>query len=64
MKSTRKITSYICLDYKKKLDIMKELNVQQIMEFIVNYRSNWKNHILQMSCPRIPLQRLKYQLNG
>jgi hypothetical protein len=43
---------------------MRELNRQQIMEFIVNDRLNWKNHILEMPCSRIPFEMLKYQLNG
>jgi hypothetical protein len=35
---------YICLDYKNNLDKMKGLNIQLMMEFIENYRSNWKTH--------------------
>jgi len=29
-------------DYKKNLDIVKELNTQP---FIENYRTNWRNHV-------------------
>jgi hypothetical protein len=31
------------------------------MEFIVNYRSNWKNHVLWMPHSRIPFLSLHYQ---
>jgi len=33
---------YTRLDYKKNLDIMKEVNAQPIMEFVENYIPNWK----------------------
>jgi hypothetical protein len=35
-----------CLDYKKNLNIMKELNTQSLMEFIEKYRYHWKGHVL------------------
>jgi hypothetical protein len=37
---------YIHLDYYRNLDIMKEVNTQLIMEFVENYRANWKSHTL------------------
>jgi hypothetical protein len=40
------MASYSHLDYKKNLDIMKELNMQPVTEVIENYRSNWEDHIL------------------
>jgi hypothetical protein len=55
MKSTRRRASHIRLDYEKNLDITRELYVyiQQIMKFVENYRSNWKNHVLQTTCSRV-----------
>jgi hypothetical protein len=55
---------YVRLDYKKNLDVTKELNTQAIMEFTENYSYNWKNHILRMPRSRAPFQILRYQPEG
>lgn len=38
---TIKFINYTRLNYKINLDIMIELNVQQMIEFVENYRTNW-----------------------
>jgi hypothetical protein len=45
-------------------DILTELQMSQITEFINQYRKNWKEHIDRMSSDRIPKMILKYQLKG
>jgi hypothetical protein len=59
------MAGYTHLGYKNNLDIMKELICNQsIMEFIKNYRCDWKNGVLQMPHSRIPFQILHYQPKG
>jgi hypothetical protein len=41
---------WFCFDYKRNLDITKKSNTEPIMQLIENYRTNWKNHVLQMPC--------------
>jgi len=41
--------------------ITKESNTKSVMKFTKNDSSNWKNHVLQMLCSRIPFQILCYQ---
>jgi hypothetical protein len=36
----------IRLDYGRKVGIMKGINTQPVMEFIENFRPNWKNLVL------------------
>jgi hypothetical protein len=57
---TKKTPYYVRLDSEKKLDIVKELNIQPIMEFTENYRYNWRAHFLRISSSRIAFKILRY----
>jgi hypothetical protein len=48
--------NFTSLGYGRNLDMMKELNTESIMEFVENYKSNCKKHILGMFRSRIPFQ--------
>jgi hypothetical protein len=52
---------YTRWDHKRSEDILTELQISQITEFIYQYRKNWKEHIDRMSSGRIPKIILKYQ---
>jgi len=41
--------------------VMKELNTQQDMEFVKIYRSELRNHVLQMIHSKISFQIFRYQ---
>jgi len=60
MEFMRGTTGYTGLDYEKNLDVMKELNIQPIMEFIDNYRHNWKTHVLRVP-HSFPFKIIRFQ---
>jgi hypothetical protein len=55
---------YTCWDHKRNEDILTELQMSQITEFMYEYRKNWKEHVDRMSSDRIPKMILKYQPKG
>jgi hypothetical protein len=57
----RRTAGYTRWDRKRNEDILTELQISQITEFICQYRKNWKEHVDSMSCDRIPKIILKYQ---
>jgi hypothetical protein len=52
------------LNHKRNEDILTELQISQITEFIYQYRKNCKEHVDRISCDRIPKMILKYQPKG
>jgi hypothetical protein len=64
MKFILRSADWTCVNCKRNLHIMKELNTQPIMEFIKNYAANWKNHALRKTSSRIQFQILRCQPNG
>jgi hypothetical protein len=55
---------YIRWDQKRNEDILTELQMSQITEYIYQYRKNWKEHVDRMSSDRIPKMILKYEPKG
>jgi hypothetical protein len=55
---------YTRWDHKRNEDILTELQISQITEFIYQYRKNLKEHVDRMSSDRIPKMILKYQPKG
>jgi hypothetical protein len=64
MRFLRRNTGYTRWDHKRNEDILTELQILQITEFIFQYRKNWKEHVDRMSSDRIPKRTLKYQPKG
>jgi hypothetical protein len=60
----RRTAGYTRWDHKSNEDILTELQISQITEFICQYRKNWKEHVDRMSSDRIPKMILKYQPKG
>jgi hypothetical protein len=55
---------YTRWDHKRNEDILTELQMSQIREFIYQYTKNWKEYVDRMSSDRIPKMILKYQPKG
>jgi hypothetical protein len=55
----RRTAGYTHWDHKRNEDILTDLQISQITEFIYQYRKNWKEHV-----DRIPKMILKYQPKG
>jgi hypothetical protein len=51
-------------DHKRNEDILTELQMSQITEFVYQYRKNWKGHVDRMISDRISKMVLKYQPKG
>jgi hypothetical protein len=60
----RRTAGYTRWDHKRNEDILTELQISHITEFICQYRKNWKEHVDRMSSYRIPKMILKYQPKG
>jgi hypothetical protein len=55
----RRTAGYTRWDHNRNEDILTELQISQITEFICQYRKNWKEYV-----DRIPEMILKYQPKG
>jgi hypothetical protein len=45
---------YTGWDHKRNEDILKELQMSQITEFVYQNRKNWKEHVDRITSDRIP----------
>jgi hypothetical protein len=61
MRFLRRTAGCIRWDHKRNEDILTELQMSQITEFIYQYRKNRKEHVDRMSSDRIQKMILKYQ---
>jgi hypothetical protein len=64
MRFLSRTAGYSCWNHKINEDILTELQISQITEFIYQYRKNWKEHVDRMSSDRTPKMILKYQPKG
>jgi hypothetical protein len=60
----RRTAGYTRWDHKRNKDILTELQISLITEFIYQYRKNWKEHVDRMSSDKILKMILKYQPKG
>jgi hypothetical protein len=60
----RQTAGYTHWDHNRNEDILTELQISQITEYIYQYRKNLKEHVDRMSSDRIPKMILKYQPKG
>jgi hypothetical protein len=56
----RRTAGYTLLDRKKSEDILQELKVDPIMDFVQEYRKSWKGHVIRMNNNRLPKKMFKY----
>jgi hypothetical protein len=64
MRFLGRTAGYTLWDHKRNKDILTELQILQITEFICQYRKNWNEHVDRMSSDMIPKMILKYQPKG
>ncbi|KAJ4447567.1 hypothetical protein ANN_09574 [Periplaneta americana] len=64
MRFMRRTAGYTKWDRKKNEDILQELNVSSILDYISRYQLNWKEQISRMVSSRIPMAIMKYRPNG
>jgi hypothetical protein len=61
MRFLTRTAGYTRWDHKRNEDILTELQMSQITEFIYQYRKNWKEHVDRMSSDTFPKMILKFQ---
>ncbi|KAJ4451211.1 hypothetical protein ANN_02671 [Periplaneta americana] len=54
MRFMRRTAGYTKWDLKRNCEILKELKTQPVLDYIVQYQSNWKHHLERMSNSRLP----------
>jgi hypothetical protein len=59
----RRTAGYTHWDHKRNEDMLTELQISQITEFICKYRKNWKEPVDRMSSDRIPKNQPKGKRN-
>jgi hypothetical protein len=64
MRFLGRTAGYTRWDLKRNEDILTELQISHITEFIRQYRKNWKEYVDRMSSDRFPEMILKYQPKG
>jgi hypothetical protein len=64
MRFLRRTVRYSCWDHRRNEDILTDLQMSQITEFIYQHRKNCKEHVDRMSFDRIPKLILEYQPKG
>jgi hypothetical protein len=45
---------YIKWGLKRNEDVMKELHIEPVLDYIQHYQKQWKNHLQRMSTTQIP----------
>jgi hypothetical protein len=60
----RGVAGYKRIDQIRNYNIMEELNIFNPNDKILNFTSQWKNHVLQMEDGRIPKKILTYNPRG
>lgn len=64
MKFMRKTAGYIWSDFKRNEEILQELKMIPIMDKILDYKTNWINHVNRMSKSRFPKLLKNYTPGG
>jgi hypothetical protein len=49
---------------KRNEEVLKELKVEPILDYICRYQNNWRDHVNRMSRTRIPKAIMYYQPRG
>jgi hypothetical protein len=68
MRFIRRTLGYTLFDHKRNEELMdivdKQLKTTPIIDFVTQYRKNWKEHVHRMTPDRMPKMILKYQPKG
>jgi len=60
----RRTAGYTCTDYKTNTQIAKELKITPILDKLLEYKSNWIQHVNRMSRNRLPRVMKQYSSTG
>jgi hypothetical protein len=64
MKYMRRTAGYTGTDYKTNTQIAKELKITQILDKLLEYKSNWIQHVNRMPRNRLPRVMKHYSPTG
>jgi hypothetical protein len=64
MQFMRQTAGYTKWNLKKNEEVLKELKVEPILDYICIYQNNWREHVNRMSRTRIPKAIMYYQPKG
>ncbi|KAJ4433821.1 hypothetical protein ANN_16133 [Periplaneta americana] len=64
MRFVRRTAGYTKWDLKRNCEILKELKSQPVLDYIVQYQSNWKHHLERMSNNKLPKAIYEYVPHG
>jgi hypothetical protein len=64
MKFMHRTAGYTKWDLKRNKEVLKELKVEPILDYICRYQNNWPEHVNRMSRTRIPKAVMYYQPRG
>ena len=64
MNFLRPIAGYQRIDKKQNREIRQELNIEELNNTIIEYRTNWKQHLNRIAENRIPKAALNYKPQG
>jgi hypothetical protein len=64
MKFMRRTAGCTKWDLKRNEEVLKELKVEPILDYICGYQINWREHVNRMSRTRIPKAVMYYQPKG
>ena len=64
MKHMRRTAGYTWTDYKTNLHILKELEITQVLDKLLEYKRNWIQHVNRMPRDRLPRIMKHYSPTG
>jgi hypothetical protein len=61
MKFMRRTAGYTKWDLKRNEEVLKEIKMELILDYICRYQNNWREHVNRTSRTRIPKAIMYYQ---
>jgi hypothetical protein len=61
MKFTRRTLDYTKWDHKRNEDILTELKIEPMIDYIKHYQESWRSHVNRMNAERFLKAILRYQ---
>jgi hypothetical protein len=64
MKFIRRMARYMKWDHKRNEDILIELKIESMIDYIKHYQESWRSHVNRMNAGRFPKAILRYRPKG
>jgi hypothetical protein len=61
---SKRTAGYTKCDLKRNEEVLKELKLEPILDYICRYQNNWREQVNRMSRTRIPKAIMYYQPRG